>query len=92
MIERKSISSEQEKDLNIHERLGADCFVLCSFSPTHVYRIPWPAFRDMKTKLGRLFVKEDEVAQLGGERLSVRGGIIHIFWREEQNKCRISKE
>ena len=41
----------------------------------------------MKERLGHQHVKEDEMKTLGGERLSLKDGIIHIFWREEQKEC-----
>lgn len=91
-IERKSVSSEQEKDLNTHYDLGADCFILCSYSPTHVYRVPWTIFRDMKARLGRQFIKEDDMHACGCERISMKDGIIHIFEREERSQCRRLKE
>ena len=83
-IERRSVTDEQERELNAHYALGADCFILCSYTLTHVYRVPWVNFRAMKEKLGHLYVTEEEMTRLGGERLSLKDGIIHIFAREER--------
>ena len=91
VIERRCVTNEQERDLDLHLSLGADCFILCSYSPTHVYRVPWIYFREMKERLGHQHVKEDEMKTLGDERISLKDGIIHIFWREEAKQCHIVK-
>lgn len=70
-MQQSVISSEQEKQLDRHLKLGADCFVMVSFGFEHFFKIPWEIFRDMKTHYGRKYitpedVKEYEVRYIGG--------------------------
>lgn len=60
---RSVISQEQEDELNAHEKLGALCFVLVSFSLQEYYRVPWNVFRDMKEHFGRKYVKPEDLEQ-----------------------------
>lgn len=62
-MERKVISEEQEKKLNRHQKLGAMCFVLVSFSLKKFYRIPWEVFRDMKDHYGRKYIKPEDIEE-----------------------------
>lgn len=70
-IKRAVITDEQEKRLNRHEALGAECYVLVSFGFQHFYKIPWNVFRDMGKRLCRKYmvqkdVKQYEVYYIGG--------------------------
>lgn len=70
-LQRSVVSSEQEKQLDRHEALGADCFVLVSFRFEEYFKIPWAVFRDMKEHFGRKYItpadlKEYEVKYIGG--------------------------
>lgn len=62
-MRRSVISEEQEKQLNRHQKLGAECFVLLSFGLQRFYRIPWEIFRDMKDHFGRKYIKPEDVKQ-----------------------------
>jgi recombination protein U len=60
-MQRSVISEEQEKQLNRHQMLGAECFVLVSFGLQQFYRIPWEIFRDMKDHFGRKYIKPEDL-------------------------------
>lgn len=60
-MQRSVISEEQEKQLNRHQNLGAECFVLVSFGLQQFYRIPWEIFRDMKDHFGRKYITPDDL-------------------------------
>ena len=62
-MQRGAITSEQEKRLNLHETLGAECFVLVSFGMMEYFRIPWAEFRDMKEKYGRKYIEPGDVRE-----------------------------
>ena len=71
---RNIISAEQEKRLNMHLKLGAECFVMISFGFEKFFKVPWAVFRDMKKKYGLKYVtaddiKEYEVKYIGGRLL-----------------------
>ena len=73
-LQRNVISIEQEKQLNMHLKLGAECFVMISFGFEKFFKVPWAVFRDMKKKYGRKYVtaddiKEYEVKYIGGKLL-----------------------
>lgn len=55
-IRKEVISPEQEKRLNNHLSLGAECFVLLSFGFVKFFKVPWDVFRDMKQYYGRKYV------------------------------------
>ena len=62
-IKRAVITDEQEKRLNRHEALGAECYVLVSFSFQHFYKIPWKVFRDMDKRLCRKYMVQKDLKQ-----------------------------
>ena len=55
-MNRNVISEEQEKRLDSHYFMGAECFVLISFKFNDYFRVPWDVFRDMKSVFGRKYV------------------------------------
>lgn len=57
-IMRSAISNEQEKCLNAHEQMGAECYVFVSFGFRKFYKFPWKLFRDMKYHFGVKHIKE----------------------------------
>lgn len=57
-IMRSVISGEQEKCLNAHEQMGAECYVLVSFGFRKFYKFPWKLFRDMKYHFGVKHIRE----------------------------------
>lgn len=60
-IRKEVISPEQEKRLNNHLSLGAECFVLISFGFVKFFKVPWEWFRDMKLYHGRKYVTPDDL-------------------------------
>ena len=57
-IKRSVISDEQEKCLNAHEQMGAECYVLVSFGFRRFFKFPWKLFRDMKYHFGVKHIRE----------------------------------
>lgn len=57
------VSSEQEKQLDRHTKLGAECFVMVSFRFERYFKIPWEVFRDMKQNFGRKYITPEDVPQ-----------------------------
>lgn len=60
-IEFGRLTNEQIEKLSTHHSLGAATFVLVSFGLQDFYRIPWEAWRDMKTIYGRKHMKQTEL-------------------------------
>lgn len=75
-LNRNVVSEEQEKRLNRHERLGAICFVICSFGFEQFFKIPWETFREMKTNFGRKYITP---ADLEEYRIKYIGGVLHFL-------------
>lgn len=59
-MSRSKISYEQEKELDVYEQMGAECYVLVSFGFRKFYKFPWKYFRDMDWYLGRKHIKETD--------------------------------
>lgn len=70
------ISSEQEKQLDRHMRLGADCFVMVSFGFEQYFKIPWEIFRDMKQYYGRKYITPEDVRQY---KVIYTGGVLQFL-------------
>lgn len=62
-LQRSVISSEQEKQLDRHEELGAECFVMVSFGFEKYFKVPWRIFRDMKDHFGRKYITPQDVKE-----------------------------
>lgn len=75
-MERKVISEEQEKRLNRHESLGAECFVMVSFRFQRYYRVPWAVFRDMKQHFGRKYITPEDLQQY---EVRYMGGVLRFL-------------
>lgn len=72
-ILRSVISDEQEKCLDAHEKLGADCYVLVSFGFKRFYMIPWQMFRDMELYFGRKHIKYSDYEAIDGFECKFKG-------------------
>ena len=70
------VSSEQEKRLNKHEKLGAECFVLVSFGFEEFFKVPWAVFRSMKEIYGRKYIKPEDLRQY---QIQYTGGILKFL-------------
>lgn len=79
-MSRNVISSEQEKQLDLHEQLGAACYVLVSFRFAHFFKIPWAVFRDMKQHYGRKYITPADVPEF---KVPFIGGIVHFLSTED---------
>ena len=45
---RDRLTEEQMADLEKHQNLGAYCCVMICFGTSHIYRIPWNAWKEMR--------------------------------------------
>lgn len=75
-LQRSVISSEQEKQLDRHERLGADCFVMVSFGFEQYFKIPWAVFREMKRHYGRKYITPEDIQDY---KVNYIGSVIHFL-------------
>lgn len=60
-IRRAVITDEQENRLNRHEALGAECYVILSFSFQRFYKVPWHYFKNMKLYTCRNYLVPDDI-------------------------------
>lgn len=75
-MNRNVISPEQERQLDRHTALGAECFVMVSFAFRRFFKVPWPVFRDMKQHYGRKYITPEDV---GEYEVKYLGGILHFL-------------
>lgn len=75
-LQQSVISSEQEKQLDRHAKLGAECFVMVSFGFEQYFKIPWEVFRDMKANYGRKYIKPEDVQQY---KVKYIGGVLQFL-------------
>lgn len=75
-MKRSVITSEQEKQLDRHAALGAECFVLVSFSFRQFFKIPWEVFRDMKERYGRQYITPQDIPEY---EVKYRGGALRFL-------------
>ncbi|WP_225743352.1 Holliday junction resolvase RecU [Marinilactibacillus sp. Marseille-P9653] len=59
----KRIIEEQERDLRLHDHLGAVAFVLISFKMKHFYAVPYKDWIHMKETSGKKSVNQDDLAK-----------------------------
>lgn len=60
---QNAVDENESEYMEIHENLGARCFVICGFASGNVYRIPWGVWRNMKRIYGHKYVTEEEIKQ-----------------------------
>ena len=75
-LQRSVVSEEQEKQLDRHAALGADCFVMVSFGFRQFFKIPWEVFRDMKERYGRKYITPEDVQEY---KVRYIGGTLHFL-------------
>lgn len=75
-LQQSVISSEQEKQLNRHAKLGAECFVMVSFGFEQFFKIPWEVFRDMKAHYGRKYITPEDVQEY---KVRYLGGVLQFL-------------
>lgn len=64
-IRQDAVTYEQAKCLDLHQALGAECFVLVCFSFESFCRIPWPIWTTMKELYGRKYMTCTEAEIVG---------------------------
>jgi recombination protein U len=62
-MQQSVVLKQQAEALERHRKLGAQCFILISFSFQKFYRVPWVVWRDMKEKYGRKYIKPEDIPQ-----------------------------
>ena len=60
-IQQDRVGEVQSVYLNLHETLGAMCFIICGFSSGKVYRVPWRVWQTMKSRFGHKYVTETDI-------------------------------
>lgn len=76
-IKRSAITEEQEKCLDAHERMGAECYVLVSFGLRKFYKFPWKFFRNMKYHFGVKHIRE--IDHIGDFEIKLIGGRLEFL-------------
>lgn len=75
-LQQSVVTDDQEKRLNRHMALGAECFVLVSFGFKEFFKVPWAVFRDMKGHYGRKYIKAEDVQEY---KVRYIGGVLHFL-------------
>lgn len=75
-MQQSVISPEQEKQLDRHLALGAECFVMVSFGFQQFFKVPWEVFRDMKARYGRKYITPEDVQEY---RVRYIGGVLQFL-------------
>lgn len=75
-ILQSAVSEEQERQLDRHAVLGAECFVLVSFGFEQFFRVPWGVWRGMKKQYGRKYLKPEDIPQY---RIAIKNGILDFL-------------
>ena len=75
-IRRSVITDTQEECFDRYERFGARCYIVVSLGFEHFFRIPWDHFRDMKQRLGHLYMNREE---LGPYEVKRQQGVLKIL-------------
>ena len=60
---QNAVDENESKYMEIHQSLGARCFVICGFSTGNVYRVPWGVWSNMKRIYGHKYVTEEGIKQ-----------------------------
>lgn len=72
-IEQDCVTEQQRGALDMHESLGACCFVLVSLGMQDFFRVPWAEWQQMKDLFGHKYMS---AAELEPRRVPVVGGMI----------------
>lgn len=60
-IQQSAVTPEQARDLDLHQQLDAECFVLVSLAMQNYYRVPWTIWRRMKSAFGHMYMNAEEL-------------------------------
>lgn len=75
-IRRTVITETQEECFDRYQRFGARCYVVVSMGFERFFRVPWDHFRDMKQRLGHLYMDAEE---LGPYEVKRQNGVLKIL-------------
>lgn len=75
-LQQSAVTDDQEKRLNRHAALGAECFVMVSFGFREFFKIPWEVFRDMKDRYGRKYITPEDVQEY---KVRYMGGVLQFL-------------
>ncbi len=70
------IKPQQRTSLNLHQELGAECFVLIGFSFENFYFVPWHVFKNAKEILGRKYLMPED---LGDYEVKMQNGYLDFL-------------
>lgn len=73
---QSAVTTDQEKWLDRHAALGAECFVMVSFGFEQYFKIPWAVFREMKKRYGRKYITPEDVREYG---VGFTGGVLRFL-------------
>lgn len=59
-IQQKAVTQEQWEALDLHEEMGAWCFILVSLGWKY-YRVPWEKWKTMKEDCGHKYMNADDL-------------------------------
>jgi len=60
---QNAVDENESEYMEIHDGLGARCYVVCGFLSGNVYRVPWGVWKNMKRIFGHKYVTEEEIKQ-----------------------------
>lgn len=70
------INEEQERDLRLHDHLGAISFVLISFGMKHFYAVPFHEWMQLKESSGKKSVNQTDLVDF---QISTEKGILNFM-------------
>lgn len=70
------MTEAQMNAMEAYHEMGAECFVLVSFSFCDFYRIPWTEWNDMPMLYGRKYMKRCELEKY---RIKEKGNILYFL-------------
>ena len=81
-LEQDRVTPEQAACLTRAHNYGAYAFVLASFGPLDIYRVPWPVWADMKNRYGHKYITPKEAAPYK-VRIGPRGALLFLEGLED---------
>lgn len=75
-LQQSAVTPDQERRLDRHTALGAECFVMVSFGFREFFKVPWATFRAMKERYGRKYITTEDVQEY---RVRYIGGVLHFL-------------
>mgnify|MGYP000911695890 CR=1 FL=1 len=79
-IPMAAVTDEQQKDLNSHSALGAECYVVVSLKLRTFYSVPWFTWQHMRSIYGRGYMTMEDLSEF---RIPEKGGIVCFLEREK---------